>query len=107
MFCHGKACANARVGAWKILLFILDQFVGVARVLLAVAVARNDQIIGERAHQPMQMLDKRLVAPGNQPFVSSAHAPTLAAGEQQDRAGREGIGRGHDQLGWRGKKQVL
>ena len=100
----GKPCTNARIRPRKTGLIVLHQLIGKRRVLLAIAIAGDDQVVGQRPHQAMQVLDQWRPAPLNQSLVEPAHALSLTSGQQQYRTGSKGIERGHDELGQREKK---
>ena len=79
--------AGQRTG--EVALGIAHQTVGVGCVALGVAIAGDDQIVGQGAYHLMQVGNQRLAAPFDQPFVLPAHALATATGEQQDGAGRQ------------------
>ncbi|MCY1437924.1 hypothetical protein D9M71_541040 [compost metagenome] len=83
----GLAQPRQDAGQWagKARLAIAHQLVGVGGVARLVAVAGDDQVIGQRSHDPVQVGDQRLAAPGHQPLVAAAHARALADGQEQDR----------------------
>lgn len=98
MACQRQPGAYPREGAVEIIVVVLHQTIGVGRVALHIAVAGNDQIVGQRTHQSLYVLDQRLAVPVDQTLVAAAHALALAAGQQQDRTRGQGAGSGHDGL---------
>ena len=86
----GQRGADAGQRSGEVTVKVLNQLIGVRRVLLQIAVARHDQVVGQRPGQSMQMLDQRLALPFDQPLVASAHALPLATGQQQDRTRGQG-----------------
>ncbi len=96
MLRHRQSCANAGQWPWKVGAVIADQLIGVGRVLRLVAIAGDDQVVGQRPHQAMQVRDQRLPVPVQQTLVEAAHALATAAGQQKDRAGQWGRMAWHD-----------
>lgn len=82
-----KAGANAGQRPGEILIAIADQLVGEDGIAFLIAVAGNDQVIGQSAHGLLQPTDQRLAVPVEQPFVLAADALATAAGQKQDRTG--------------------
>ena len=55
-----------------------------------IAVAGDDQVIGQATYGLLQPDDQRLAVPVEQALVLAADALATAAGQQQDRAGKYG-----------------
>ncbi len=102
---HRQRSTNPRIRAGEVTVIVLHQPVGEARVPFAIAVAGNDQVIGQGAGQALQMLNQRLAAPLDQALVASAHALPLTPGQKQDGAGRQGVKISHGELGQRRKNK--
>jgi len=99
---HRQPRANSRVGARKVSLIIVDQPISIGAISIRITIARDDQIIGDRPHQPLYVGNQRLAAPWDQTFVLSTHALPLTSGQQHDRTRNQGIyyrHGGHDRSG--------
>ncbi|MNJ63890.1 hypothetical protein D3C77_598170 [compost metagenome] len=98
MTCHGKAGQDARQRPGEVRLRIADQLIGIRPVLVLVAVAGNDQVIGEGPYYSLDVGNQWLALPGQQAFVLAAHA--LAATTGQEKNGAGGSGGGHRSGSW-------
>ena len=61
MVCNGKSGQNTGQGAQEVLLWIFDQLIGICAITRCIAVAGNDQVVGERTHDGLYMGNQRLV----------------------------------------------
>ncbi len=87
----GEAGKNSGEGARIAFLPVSHQSIRIGPILLGVAVAGNDQVIGERSHYRVQMSYQWFPLPVPQSLVTTTHAVALAAGQQQDGAGERRI----------------
>ena len=83
---HGQPGADPRQWPGKVIIAITDQLIGQAGVLFVVAIAGNDQVIGQRAGDALGIRDQRLTLPSHQPLVLTAHALAASPRQQQDGA---------------------
>ena len=91
----GQASADTGQGPGEIGAVVVHQAVGVGRIQLQVAVARDDQVVRQPPREAVQVGDQGLAAPGQQAFVLPAHALAAATSQQQDRTGRQRGQGGH------------
>ncbi|OHC12579.1 MAG: hypothetical protein A2002_00355 [Pseudomonadales bacterium GWC1_66_9] len=79
--------ANAGQGAGEVRTVVIHHTIGIERVTFGIAVAGDDQVIGEWSGQGMQVGDQRLASPFQQPLVAPSHALPATASQQQYGAG--------------------
>ncbi|MNH26036.1 hypothetical protein D3C79_860650 [compost metagenome] len=94
MACHCKPRQHAGQRPGEVGLGVTDQLIGKRPVLVLVAVAGNDQVIGQGPHDRLDMGNQWLALPGQQALVLAAHALAATAGQQKNGAGWSGGGHG-------------
>ncbi|ASL25856.1 hypothetical protein ACG10_05695 [Azotobacter chroococcum] len=82
--------ANAGQGAREVRTVVMHHTVGIGCITFGIAVAGDDQVIGEWSGQGMQVGDQRLASPFQQPLVAPSHALPATASQQQYRTGGQG-----------------
>lgn len=87
MLGYRQAGADAGERAGEVSAVVAHQAVGIGRIAFLVAVAGDDQVIGERAHQAMQVGDQGQALPLDQALVATAHALAAASRQEKDGAG--------------------
>ncbi|MNT72818.1 hypothetical protein D3C72_2114540 [compost metagenome] len=86
---HRQAGADARQGTGVAGAVVLHQLVGPDGVPFGVAIAGDDQVVGEGAYAFVHPGDQWPALPFQQALVEAAHTLPAPAGKQQDRAGRQ------------------
>ena len=71
----------------KVTFVVVNQLIGVRRVLFQISVTRDDQVIAQWPRLAMQMGNQRLAVPFQQTFVLTTHSLAATACQEQNGAG--------------------